>query len=558
VKAHILALTALLLAGGAPAATWHVSPDGSGDFPTIQAAIDASADGDVIALSDGIFSGAGNRDLDFGGRAITVESSSGHPDACVIDCEGSESDPHRGVLFRSGESSATRLEGITIRNGYVTGDEEDGMGAGILCVGASPVLHDLRIERNRAHNGGGIACRHGASPEIRRCRFEGNRAIVNYDGDGGGLHCFDASNPDVSECVFVDNLCDSQGGAVFCYDHSDASFRNCTFVRNGAVHPSYGRGGAISLYVASSPRVERCIIAFTVAGGAFYCYSSNCAPVISCSDVFANTGGDQICGVDAGGNFSADPLFCDADGGDFRIGPDSPCAPASSGACDLVGALPVGCGTPAIAVDIKPGSPVNSVNPRSKGKIPVAILTTADFDATSVDPATVTFGPAGAAIAHAHGHVSDVDSDGDLDLLLHFKTQETGIACGDTIARLTGATWSGDPIEGSDSIVTVGCHEPRVGVAPYRLSAATPNPFGRSTTIRYELDRPTTIDLRVYDVTGRLIRVVEKASKPAGGHTAVWDGLDDAGRRAARGTYFIRLTAGETTQTRKVVDLGAR
>ncbi len=111
-----------------------------------------------------------------------------------------------------------------------------------------------------------------------------------------------------------------------------------------------------------------------------------------------------------------------------------------------------------VAIDVKPGSFPNSVNPRSNGVIPVAILTTESFDALTVDAATLRFsGPAGAPIAHAAPHPEDADGDGDTDLVVHFRTRQTGIACGDTEATLVGATLGGDPIAGSDSIRTVGC-----------------------------------------------------------------------------------------------------
>ena len=110
-----------------------------------------------------------------------------------------------------------------------------------------------------------------------------------------------------------------------------------------------------------------------------------------------------------------------------------------------------------VSLDIKPGSDPNSIALNSKGVIPVAILTTDAFDATTVDSATVEFGPDGATENHGVRHLEDVDVDGDLDLVLHFKTQETGIQCGDTSASLTGETFYGDAIEGSDSIRTVKC-----------------------------------------------------------------------------------------------------
>ena len=110
-----------------------------------------------------------------------------------------------------------------------------------------------------------------------------------------------------------------------------------------------------------------------------------------------------------------------------------------------------------IAIDIKPRGFPNSINPKSKGVIPVAILTTATFDAVTVDPTTVLFGANGTEAAPVHSALEDVDGDGDIDMILHFRTQQTGIRCGDTSARLTGKTTSGQDVEGSDSVQTVGC-----------------------------------------------------------------------------------------------------
>ena len=104
-------------------------------------------------------------------------------------------------------------------------------------------------------------------------------------------------------------------------------------------------------------------------------------------------------------------------------------------------------------IDIKPGSFPNSINPDSEGIIPVAILTTPDFDASTVDVATVRFGPLGAwAVEWA---IEDVDNDGDFDMILHFRTHDAGITAGDTEAQLTGKTVDGWHIHGSDSVRTV-------------------------------------------------------------------------------------------------------
>jgi hypothetical protein len=110
-----------------------------------------------------------------------------------------------------------------------------------------------------------------------------------------------------------------------------------------------------------------------------------------------------------------------------------------------------------VSIDIMPGSLRNRINPRSTSLIPVAILTTPAFDAATVDPGSVRFGVTGTEAAAARSALQDADDDGDVDLLLGFPTRRTGIRCGATSARLTGLTVGGQPIQGSDSIVTVGC-----------------------------------------------------------------------------------------------------
>jgi hypothetical protein len=108
-----------------------------------------------------------------------------------------------------------------------------------------------------------------------------------------------------------------------------------------------------------------------------------------------------------------------------------------------------------ITIDIKRKS--NRINPNSHGVIPVFVLTMDAFDAATVDSTTVRFGRAGTEAAVVHATFEDVNGDGRNDLVLHFRTHETGIQCGDTFASLTGRTVNGQPIQGSDAIVTVGC-----------------------------------------------------------------------------------------------------
>lgn len=110
-----------------------------------------------------------------------------------------------------------------------------------------------------------------------------------------------------------------------------------------------------------------------------------------------------------------------------------------------------------VSIDIKPGSFPNSINPRNRGTIPVAILSTISFDAATVNATSVRFGPSGTEAAPVRFALEDVNGDGHADMVLHFNTQDTGIVCGAASASLTGETFGGQAIEGSDSVKTVGC-----------------------------------------------------------------------------------------------------
>lgn len=108
-----------------------------------------------------------------------------------------------------------------------------------------------------------------------------------------------------------------------------------------------------------------------------------------------------------------------------------------------------------VAIDIKPGSFPNSINPKSKGKIPVAILSATTFDAPlEVDASSLTFGRTGyePSLAFCNSGGGDMNGDGILDLVCHFHTQAAAFHSGDTQGILKGETIDGTPITGKDSV----------------------------------------------------------------------------------------------------------
>jgi parallel beta-helix repeat protein len=352
----LLLAAALLSASSAPATTYVVKPDGTGDFPTIQAAIDACVNGDVVELTDGTFTGDGNRDISYLGQAITVRSQSGNPETCIIDSEGTLAESHRGFNFDMNEGPDSRLEGITVMNGWVTesggavlcdhvtatftncvfsGNTAGMSGGAAYLFGGAPTFTNCDFTRNWAtDSGGGVWCRHGAAT-FTSCAFDGNTAS---DG-GGGAWSWSSTNT-FTGCTFSGNSATGSGD-LWLRGCDNAVIDNCTFY--GAV------GGSVGLSYSASI-MENTIIAFSIQGSAVVC-DERSTIALTCCDIYGNAGGDWVGCIanqyGINGNIGEDPLFCNPNGGDLALHENSPCAPVNSGGCGLIGALPVGCGTTA-------------------------------------------------------------------------------------------------------------------------------------------------------------------------------------------------------------------
>jgi hypothetical protein len=109
-----------------------------------------------------------------------------------------------------------------------------------------------------------------------------------------------------------------------------------------------------------------------------------------------------------------------------------------------------------VAIDIRPGTSKNVIVPGGLGLVPLAILGAEDLDASQVDPTSLDFGPeAATAMNRPHPRLYDIDRDGFEDLLVFFRTRDTGIAAGDTSACLTGSHTDGAPLRGCDAVFTL-------------------------------------------------------------------------------------------------------
>ncbi len=267
----------------------------------------------------------------------------------VIRCtiEDNEAPSGGGVFVRAG--STPRFESCTIQGNLI--NALGSSGGGIQIVNSSPTIIDCKILDNISDGGGGgIGLFDSAIATITKTTIQGNRTVGDY-GPGGGIFCAENSSLTMDDCLVARNSVEgesSDGAGMYFFFATDVHLNQVTISANANHSGQAGAAGGITVFF-SSPTIEKSIISHNDPGSAMACIDAGDNPIVSCTDIFGNQGGNAICGTDAGHNFSLDPLFCDLANDNFRLQMTSPCYPGNhpdgGSACgrDRIGGVDPGC-----------------------------------------------------------------------------------------------------------------------------------------------------------------------------------------------------------------------
>lgn len=310
----LICLISLAMAAGSSQASTILVPE---EKSNMQAGINAASTGDTVLVSDGTYTGSGNRDIDFKGKAIVVKSKNG-PETTIIDCQ---SNGRRGFLFKSGEDYMSVLDGFTIKNG--NGFD----GGAILCAGASPTIQNNIITQNQAQNhGGGICCYDYASPKIIYNTIHKNTAPYQ----GGGIYCWNNSSPYILKNTISENSGQYTGG-VRASNNSSPVLQNNVITGNSANSEGGGLCLGNDVIVINNTITQN----YGSPGGISCSGFSLLINSIVCdnepAEIYNSSGSLSVIhsniqgGWPGTGNIDLDPLFMDPNNGNFNLHVDSPC-----------------------------------------------------------------------------------------------------------------------------------------------------------------------------------------------------------------------------------------
>ena len=360
--------------------TIYVNIEGTGDYPTIQEAIQSAAAGDLILVGPGRYTWANQARGDSLHDMINVPQDYADfevrgiagPEATILDAQGqgkvmsvmggSAGDPGNreyagitidGFTFTSGRANAAgpnpdepwsggglnlHLTDTVVRNCIFTGNEAT-QGGGLWCGGqGDAIIENCLFENNKGLYGGGIMLIN-SEPRItvRNCTIRYNRATF----EGGGIYVYHVTATLEDLLIVGNKSSDKGGGILFSSLNSGCQVIRCTLADNDA----HG-GSAILLTDTPELRIESTLLAFNT-GSKPVSLLVNSWMDVGCTLVFGHDQGNQLPSryIDLGGNLETDPLFCDRVG--YLLRGNSPCLPGNhpEGAdCGVIGARGAGCG----------------------------------------------------------------------------------------------------------------------------------------------------------------------------------------------------------------------
>lgn len=416
--------------------------------------------------------------------------------------------------------------GVEIVGGIFSGNNAAFGGGGIHVVESEVSLRGVGFEGNGGTLGGAANTSGTRTVTIAGCRVTGNTAVA-----GGGLYA-SGDRAHVDHNLFDGNHATVGGGGCYFVAASGSFIGNTMNQNAGGVYFSNTTVAVVNNIVTNS------------TGSGIKCAGSPVPAPLYCNS-WNNTTNYDGC-TPGTGCISLDPLYVDAGAGDYHLGLHSP--------------------------EIDAGDPDPARNDPDGSRGDMGIYGSRAFVMEQPEypkglAATVVSG--NAVLTWYTNPEPDVASyavykDTDPDFIPSLSTFVTLVAAPDTthndgpkvsgtyykVSAINASGYAGGyagPVEAD--VTGIG----EVAASAFRLHQNHPNPFNPTTRIRFEVGARVPVTLEVFDLRGALVRRLVNEERGPGSYVAEWDGRNEGGERVTTGVYFYRLSAGDFSETKKMV-----
>jgi len=460
---------------------------------------------------------------------------------------------HGGGIWTNNSGGPDSYGGWTMTNSTISGNASEMFAGGIMCAWSHPTLINCTITGNTAWwGGGGIFGLEGG--------FTLKESIVSNNfsfGSGGGINVWGPIDGNdgvvIEDCIVSGNETDSNGGGIVLDEDVDAIVTRTSVVDN------YASGNNGGIFVLNTNAIiNNVTVSRNASGEGGGVGITNANVDIANSIVWENTGNeiqgsatitysDIEGGYGGEGNIDADPLFMDANNGDYTLqAPDSPCI--NAGTADLDGD-----GTEDIT-DYNGSAPDMGA-----------------FESSLPAPTGFQYFLQSASVMLWW----DPSTDENFQYFLLERSTDDQFVENVVSNYLTSSFYTDDDLEFntlyfyrvsyfstewseySETIAVVLenldiSHGNNLPIS-YKIHQNHPNPFNPVTTIRYDLPEDGLVNITIYDMMGRQISTLVSGQQTAGYNIVQWNATNSFGEAVSAGLYLYTIHAGEFTQTRKMV-----
>lgn len=492
------------------------------------------------------------------GGGIMLAASSGTLDNMNITNNTANGSHGGGIWTNNSGGGDNWADGWTMTNSTISGNSGDWFGGGILFAWSHSTLINCIVSDNTSNWGGGGVFGLESGFTLKETTVSDNAS----GGGGGGIYVWGPldgiSPPVIEDCIVTGNETGSNGGGIGLDEEVDAIITGTYVVDNHAAQYFSGINVSGSDVTCNNLTIS----GGTSGGGGVIGISENGHVELTNSIVWNNgefnfgssdgTGSINVTysdidgGFDGVGNIDTDPLFTDANGGDYSITQDSPCKDAGTADTDGDGVDDI--------TDYSGSAPdIGAYETTMPAVTGFTLYPSSTYVILTWDAVTEE-GFAYYQLERSTDveFTENIDSNFLTDSYYEDNNLEFDTEYFYRVSYYSDG-WSPHSDVLSVTLDAVNVDDGEQLPAVYALHQNYPNPFNPVTNLSYDLPEDAMVNITVFDMMGKVVRTLVNDQQSAGYKTLQWNAANHSGQPVSAGLYIYIIKAGNFSQTRKMI-----